>query len=171
MQVQWPVEVVIEAQQAAGVYELKLRAREEYLKPDGLTADIDIEAPDGSRDSLEFEPSAGWLRSELKTDQDGLYQAHVRVYAQSQANEILDLDLGTFSMLGVYRAPPIVEPGPAEASQDDPVEPVTPSEDIDWRLVGVIIVAVNLALLLLLITGWWFLKRGKDTPELVLEEE
>jgi len=171
MQVQWPVEVRIEAQQAPGIYQLKLRAREEYLKPDGLTADVDIEAPDGSRNSLVLESSAGWLRTEVKTDQDGLYRAHIKVSAQSQADEIQDLDLGTFSMLGVYRAPPIVEPEPADAILEDTAEPATPSEDVDWRIVGVVIVAVNLFLLLILIVGWWFLKRNKDTPELVLEEE
>ena len=171
MQVQWPVEVKIEAQQAAGIYELKLRAREEYLKPDGLTANVDIEAPDGSMNSLALESSAGWLRTEVKTDQDGLYKAHIKVSAQSHAHEIRDLDLGTFSMLGVYRAPPIAEPGETEATRDDPAEPVTPSEDIDWKVVGVVIVGINLFLLLLLIVGWLFLKRGKDRPELVLEEE
>ena len=171
MQVQWPVEVKIEAQQAAGIYELKLRAREEYLKPDGLTADVDIEAPDGSMNSLALESSAGWLRTEVKTDQNGLYRAHVKVSAQSQANEIRDLDLGTFSMLGVYRAPPIAEPEETDAARDDPAEPVTPSEDIDWKIVGVVIVGVNLFLLLVLIVGWLLLKRGKDRTELVLEEE
>ena len=171
MQVQWPVEVKIEAQQAAGIYELKLRAREEYLKPDGLTANVDIEAPDGSMNSLALESSVGWLRTEVKTDQDGLYKAHIKVSAQSHAHEIRDLDLGTFSMLGVYRAPPIAEPGETEATRDDPAEPVTPSEDIDWKVVGVVIVGINLFLLLLLIVGWLFLKRAKDRPELILEEE
>ncbi|MDH3634268.1 MAG: VWA domain-containing protein [Gammaproteobacteria bacterium] len=171
MQVQWPVEVKIEAQQAPGIYELKLRAREEYLKPDGLTADVDIEAPDGSKNSLALESLAGWLHTEVKTDQDGLYRAHVKVSAQSQTNEIRDLDLGTFSMLGVYRAPPIAEPEQTGAARDDPAEPLTPSEDIDWKIVGVVIVGVNLFLLLLFIVGWWFLKRGKATPALVLDEE
>ena len=171
MQVQWPVEVKIEAQQAPGIYEFKLRAREEYLMPDGLTADVDIEAPDGSMNSLALESSAGWLRTEVKTDQDGLYHAHVKVSAQSHANEIRELDLGTFSMLGVYRAPPIAEAEKAEAGPNDPAAEETPAEDINWKLVGVVVVVVNLVLLLLLIVGWWLLKRGKDRPELVLEED
>jgi len=134
-------------------------------------ADVDIEAPDGSMNSIALESSAGWLRTEVKTDQDGLYRAHVKVSAQSHAHEIRDLDLGTFSMLGVYRAPPIAESEETEAARDDPAEAVTPSDDIDWKIVGVVIVGINLFLLLLLIVGWLFLKRGKDGPEMILEEE
>lgn len=171
MQVQWPVEVKIEAQQAPGIYELKLRAREEYLRPDGLVAEVDIEAPDGTRDSLALEFSSGWLRAEVETNQDGLYRAHVKISAQSHAGEIQDVDLGTFSMLGVYRAPPVVEPELAEAEQVDGVEREAKSDAIDWKLVGVVIVAVNLSLLLLLVLGWWFLKMKKNALELAAEEE
>ena len=171
MQVQWPVEVKIEAQQAPGIYELKLRAREEYLKPDGLVAEVDIEAPDGTRDSLALEFSSGWLRADVETNQDGLYRAHVKISAQSHAGEIQDVDLGTFSMLGVYRAPPVVKPELAEAEQIDAVEQELKSDAIDWKLVGVVLVAFNLSLLLLLVLGWWLLKMKKDAPELALEEE
>ena len=171
MQVQWPVEVKIEAQQAPGTYELKLRAREEYLKPDGLVAEVDIEAPDGTRDSLALEFSSGWLRTDIETNQEGLYRAHVKISAQSHAGEIQDVDLGAFSMLGVYRAPPVVEPEMAEAEQVDVVEQEQKSDAIDWKLVGVVIVAINLSLLLLLVLGWWLLKMKKDPPELDLKEE
>ncbi len=171
MQVQWPVEVEIEAQQEPGVYELKLRAREEYLKPDGLVADVDVEAPDGSRNSLALEFSSGWLRTRIETSQAGLYRAHVKISAQSQADEIQDVDLGTFSMLGVYRAPPVVEPELADAAQSDVIEQEAKPDAVDWKLVGVVIVVVNLSLLLLLVLGWWFLKRNKDAPVMVPEDE
>lgn len=171
MQVQWPVEVKIEAQQAPGIYVLKLRAREEYLRPDGLVAEVDIEAPDGTRDSLALDFSSGWLRTDIETNQEGLYRAHVKVSAQSHAGEIQDVDLGTFSMLGVYRAPPVVGPEPGEAERDDAVEQEAVSDAIDWKLVGVVIVAVNLSLLLLLVLGWWFLKMKKNALEPALEEE
>jgi uncharacterized protein (TIGR03503 family) len=171
MQVQWPVEVKIEAQQAPGIYELKLRAREEYLKSDGLVAEVDIEAPDGTRDSLALEFSSGWLRADVETNQDGLYSAHVKISAQSHAGEIQDVDLGTFSMLGVYRAPPVVKPELAETEQIDAVEQELKSDAIDWKLVGVVLVAFNLSLLLLLVLGWWLLKMKKGASELALEEE
>jgi len=171
MQVQWPVEVRVEAQQAPGIYELKLRAREEYLIPDGLVAEVDIEAADGARDSLALDFWAGWWRAEIETKQAGLYRAHVKVSAQSHAGEIQEIDLGTFSMLGVYRAPPVVEAEVAEAEQVEIVEPEIEPDAINWVLVGGVIVAVNLSLLLLLVLGWWLLKMKKGPPELDLKEE
>ncbi|MBT8433553.1 MAG: VWA domain-containing protein [Gammaproteobacteria bacterium] len=171
LQVQWPVEVKIEAQQAPGIYELKLRAREEYLQADGLVAEVDIEAPDGTRNSLALDFWGGWLRTDIETNQDGLYRAHVKISARSHAGEIQDIDLGTFSMLGVYRAPPVVETAVAEAEQVDVVEPKEEPDAVNWVLVGVVIVAVNLSLLLLLVLGWWLLKMKKNAPELDLKEE
>jgi uncharacterized protein (TIGR03503 family) len=171
MQVQWPVEVKIEPQQAAGVYELKLRAREEYLMPDGLVADVDIEAPDGSRDSLALEESAGWLRTLVETSQDGLYHAHIKISAQSHASEIVDVDLGRFSMLGVYRATAEVEPESTMTPDKEVTEQESKAGKTDWKLVGVVIVAVNLTLMLILVSGWWFLKRKREAGELDLEDE
>ena len=171
MQVQWPVEVRIEALQAPGTYELKLRAREEYLNPDGLVAEVDIEAADGARESLALDFWAGWWRAEIETNQAGLYRAHVKVSAQSNAGEIQEIDLGTFSMLGVYRAPPIVEPEVTEAEQVEVVEQEAESDAVNWVMVGVVIVTINLSLLLLLVLGWWLLKMKKNEPELVLKEE
>jgi uncharacterized protein (TIGR03503 family) len=171
MRVQWPVEVKIEPQQAAGVYELKLRAREEYLKPDGLVADVDIEAPDGTSNSLAFEASSGWLRTVVETSQDGLYQAHIKISAQSHATEIVDIDLGRFSMLGVYRPAPDVEQGSTMTPDNEAVESDSAANKINWKLVGVVIVVVNLTLLLLLLSGWWFLKRKRETAELDVDDE
>jgi uncharacterized protein (TIGR03503 family) len=171
MRVQWPVEVKIEPQQAAGAYELKLRAREEYLIPDGMVADVDIEAPDGSSNSLALEASSGWLRTLVETNQDGLYQAHIKISAQSHATEIVDIDLGRFSMLGVYRAAAGAEQGSTMTTDKAVVEQDSNANKIDWKLVGVVIVVVNLTLLLLLVSGWWFLKRKRETAEPDLDDE
>jgi uncharacterized protein (TIGR03503 family) len=167
MQVQWPVEVKIEPQQQAGVYLLKLRAREEYLKPDGMVASVDIEAPDGSRDSLELQNSAGWLQTRVETSQDGLYRANVRVSAQNHATEIHDIDLGGFSMLGVYRQPAASEAAAAEAvGEQTPGAPESSKEKgTDWRLVGIVVVAVNVLLMLLLLVGWLILRRKRNVDD------
>jgi uncharacterized protein (TIGR03503 family) len=165
MQVQWPVEVKIEAQGAPGVYELKLRAREEYLNPDGMVADVDIEAPDGSSNSIALEADSGWLRTLVETSQDGLYRARIRVSAQSHNAEIQDIDLGSYSILGVYREPPATALEVAAASAGTALEKPLKPDGINWRLVGVVIVAVNVSLILLLVLGWWFLKRRKVAAE------
>ena len=172
MQVQWPVEVKIEPQQQAGVYQLKLRAREEYLKPDGMVANVDVEAPDGSRDSLELENSEGWLQTRVETSQAGLYRAHIRVSAQNHATEIYDIDLGSFSMLGVYREPPVAESVVPEVEATAPSMPKTEADKgTDWRMVGIIVVAVNVFLMLLILVGWLILRRRNATEELIIEDE
>ena len=171
MRVQWPVEVIVEPQKEAGVYELKMRAREEYLKPDGMVADVDIEAPDGSRNSLEIESRSGWLRTRVETSQDGLYRAHITVSAQTQTGEIMDVDLGMFSMLGVYREVSGTAQKADDKAPEIAIDKEIKIEGIDWKLVGVVIVVVNLSLFLLLILGWWLLKRGKNPAEEILEDE
>ncbi len=173
LQVQWPVEVVIEPQAQAGVYELRLRAREEYLKPDGLVAEVSLEAPDGGREPIELELMGGWLRTRVETSQQGVYRAHVRVSAQNHATEIHDIDLGSFSMLGVYRAPALetaaeAETTPAATAADDS------ETGIDWRLVGVVVVAVNVLLMLLILVGWLIYRRRKasdEDEEVLLEDD
>ena len=173
MQVQWPVEVVIDAQAQAGIYELRLRAREEYLKADGMHADVSIEAPDGTREDLVLELSTGWLRGIVETDQDGLYRAHLSVSAQNHAAEIHDIDLGSFSMLGVYRAPPAVTQAEPKSAQSEPaIEPAETGAGVDWRLVGIVVVSVNVLLMLLLLGGWLLLRRrNKSAEELIIDDE
>jgi len=172
MQVQWPVEVKVEPQQQAGVYQLKLRAREEYLKPDGMVANVDVEAPDGSRDSVELENSEGWLQTRVETSQAGLYRAHIRVSAQNHATEIYDIDLGSFSMLGIYREPPVAESVVPEVEARAPAIPKTEADKgTNWRMVGIIVVAVNVFLMLLILAGWLILRRRKATEELIIEDE
>ena len=175
LQVQWPVEVVVAPETEAGVYELRLRAREEYLKPDGLVADVTLEAPDGSREPIELELMGGWLRSRIETSQQGVYRAQVKVSAQNHATEIHDIDLGSFSMLGVYRAPAVeTAPAAAEAASAESAEAETGS-GIDWRLVGIVVVAVNLLLMLLILVGWLVYRRRKtvdeDEEEIILEDD
>ncbi len=172
MRVQWPVEVKIEPQQQAGVYQLKLRAREEYLKPDGMVAEVDVEAPDGARDSVELENSTGWLQTRVETSQAGLYRAHIRVSAQNHASEIYDIDLGSFSMLGVYRALPVAAGNlPAAESTAAAAAKADTGKETDWRMVGIVVLAVNLFLMLLILGGWLILRRRKAADELIIEDE
>ena len=172
LEVQWPVEVMLESRGQAGTYELKLRAREEYLKPDGMVANVDIEAPDGSRDSLDLEHSLGWHRARIETSQAGLYRAHVRVSAQNYATEICDIDLGSFSMLGVYREPPTEQAGDTKAEPAPAADAkVETDKGTNWRMVGIVVVAVNVFLMLLLLGGWLIMRRKNATDALILEDE
>ena len=173
LEVQWPAEVRIEPGTAAGNYQVKVRAREEYLKPDGFVAEVELEAPDGSRGSLPMELVNGWLRGQVETDQDGIYRAHVQISAQSNSEAIVDISLGSFPMLGLYRAPvtsPVDPEAAEESTEPAPAEPDT-GDDIDWRLVGIVIVGVNLLLMVMLVVGWLVLRRKKIPDELILDDE
>lgn len=174
LEVQWPAEVVIEPADAAGVYDFRLRAREEYLKPDGFVAEVEIEAPDGTREPLPLESIGGWLRARVETNQDGLYQARVRVSGLNHAAEIIDLNLGVFPMLGAYREPPVsvIPPIDEAAAQVEQSEIAGADGDsVDWRLAGIVIVIVNLLLLMLLATGWLVIRSQKTPAELILDDE
>ncbi|MDH3387492.1 MAG: hypothetical protein OEN02_06260, partial [Gammaproteobacteria bacterium] len=172
MQVQRPIEIVIETLKKPGVYELGLRARAEYVKPDGLVAEVEIEAPDGLRESLRLEPSRGWMRARIETSQDGIYRAHVRVSAQNHAREIHDIDLGSFAMQGVRRAMPAAQQTDAKtgAMTDDAARSQT-GDGFDWRRVGIVVVGINVALILIAIVAWLVFRRNGGDDEFTVEDE
>jgi len=106
IEVRWPVVVKLEPGFKAGVYQLSLKAREEFLKPESLVAKVEIEAPDGSRTDLPMKLSLDWYHARIETSQAGLYQAHIKLSAVSNTQQNVDIDLGSFPMDGVYRAVP-----------------------------------------------------------------
>jgi hypothetical protein len=137
-----------------------------------MVANVDVEAPDGSRNSVELENSEGWLQTRVETSQAGLYRTHIRVSAQNHATEIYDIDLGSFSMLGVYREPLVAESVVPEVKATAPTMPKTEADKgTDWRMVGIIVVAVNVCLMLLILVGWLFLRRRKASEELIIEDD
>ena len=116
--------------------------------------------------------SEGWKSALVETSQAGLYRAHVRVSARNHAAEIRDIDLGSFAMLGINRQTPAAESPPALAqtpTENEPA-PVT-GKRTNWRLVGIIVVAVNLFLMLLALIGWLLLRRRKAASAMLLDEE
>jgi hypothetical protein len=106
IEVRWPVEVRLEPGFKAGVYQLSLKAREEFLKPESLVTKVEIEAPDGSRTDLPMKFSLDWFHARIETSQAGLYRAHIKLSAVSNTQENVDIDLGSFPMDGVFRAVP-----------------------------------------------------------------
>ena len=174
IEVQWPVEVSIEATDSPGSYELSVKAREEYLKPESLKTTIDLQAPDGSRKPLDLVKDNGSWRAEIDTDQEGLYQAAISIEAQTQAGEATRLDLGNFSMIGVYKAP--AEPVVPEQADEPQTQALNPPEieqqessGPDWIMTSIVIGVANLVFALIAI-GVFLVMRRKPTPaEFVLE--
>lgn len=161
-EVQWPVAVAIEAGSGAGLFDLRIQARQAYVKPDGLVAEVQIEAPDGSRETVILEHLADYLLGHIETRQNGMHRAHIKVSAQSHAGEILDLDLGALPFIGVLHEPVVA------TAKDEP-EAVAES-GMNRKLIGIVIVTVNLSILLLLLLGWWRMRRKHAVTENVLDE-
>lgn len=166
MNVQWPVDIAIEAADVPGSYTLSIEARAEYLKPESLKPKIDLKMPDGSLKSLELIKNGAVWRTRVETEQDGLHQARINIVAQTQAGEPLELDLGEFSMIGVYRAPAKVdETSTTMASEDELVNEAEMLDDgPDWVRTSIVIGASNLFLVLVVIAIFVMMKRKKMTP-------
>ena len=173
LEVRRPAEVRIDPGATDGDYEIRVRAREEFLKPSGFVAQVELQTPGGSRSDVPMERvNGGWLRGRIETSQDGVYLAHVKISAQSNAEAIVDLSLGSFSMVGLYR-PPVMESESLEV--ETPAMPASieaeADDALDWRLIGIVIVGVNMLLLISLLIGWLVLRRKKAPQEMVLDEE
>lgn len=164
VEVRWPLEVRLQASDVPGVYDLQLKAREEYIKPEGLVAEVVIEAPDGASENLELQQRlGGWLQGRIETGQDGLYQAWIKLSAQTHEQRIIDLDIGRISMLGVTREPAA---SPADTAEAAPVDP-----GMDRRQIGYIVLGANLALVLLAFLGWLILRRKAPQDDFEIDSE
>ncbi len=171
--VQWPVKVSVLPTDQAGFYNFSVESREEYLVPESLQPSVFLESPDGKREALALENRENRWIGQVETVLDGLYNAQLSIEAKGQAGEAVKLDLGKFSMLGVYRAPLVEE-------STKPDDPVTSENDIgidqgdketgpDWVFTSIIIGVSNLVIILLAV-GVYLMIRRKSTPaEFLLE--
>lgn len=152
--IRWPAVVSIRAGAQPGQYRLRVAAREQFLDPAGLVAEVEIAAPGGKPEPLRLEPAAdGSLQADFETLADGLHNARVRLSAQSHRGEIVDLDLGATPFVGVR---PEVKADPVAAEEAAASAPLS-----QRKLIGFIVVGVNLSLLLALLLGWLILRRRK----------
>ncbi|MCP4186240.1 MAG: VWA domain-containing protein [Gammaproteobacteria bacterium] len=165
LSVQWPVKVEVKTDGEPGNYALSISAREEYLKPESLQAVAVLEAPDKSNRAMILEKNNTVWRGEIATTEDGMYQAMIKIEAETQAGEKIEYDLGGFSMIGVYR-----QPQTTEAAQESPVDqPEAEIEQIpeesgsDWMMTSIIIGVANLVLVLIGV-GVMLVMRRKSVP-------
>lgn len=162
LEVRAPVEVEVVQAEAPGIFNLKLRAREAFLRPDGMSAELLVRAPDGSRERPAFESAlGGWLQARVETGQQGLYRAMVTISALSHDERIVEFELDEVSMLGVVAPPP-------EATSE-PVATREESDGLDRRTLGFIVLGVNLALILAAIVGWLLLRRRPKEDDFAID--
>ncbi|MCH8105062.1 MAG: VWA domain-containing protein [Proteobacteria bacterium] len=157
-----------------GNYALSIKAREEYLHPESLIATVRLEAPDGTgQDIIMEQSSVGWTAN-IKTFQNGIYQALIHINGETATGKNIQLNLGKFPLLGVYREAVVKEPDPA-VKEIELVAEITEDtgtiDQPDWILTAIIVGLANFGLILGGFVAWFIWRRKKSAPELTLEDE
>ena len=132
--------------------------------PDGLSAEVLVRAPDGSRERPAFEPAlGGWLQARVETGQQGLYRATVNISAQAHDQRIVEFELDEVALLGVETPPPeaVAEAEAATAEEGG----------FDRRTLGFIVLGVNLTLIIAAIVGWLLLRRRPKTDDFAIDAD
>ncbi len=174
IEIQWPVVVKFDPVGEPGNYALSIKAREEYLHPESLIATVRLEAPDGTgQDIIMEQSSVGWTAN-IKTFQNGIYQALIHINGETATGKNIQLNLGKFPLLGVYREAVVEEPDPA-VKEIELVAEITEDtgtiDQPDWILTAIIVGLANFGLILGGFVAWFIWRRKKSAPELTLEDE
>ena len=190
IEVQWPVEVKIEPDNKPGKYKIWIMPREEYLRPTSLQPTVILQAPDESNIEVELIRIKDRWRGKVETSQDGVYQALIQIEARSVAGEALNLDLGSFPMIGLFRpamqqdqknenssgTPEVLRSEDKSASNlvnetdtgSDSEKPKNEGKS-DWVRISIVIAAANLLMIIVAGGVWYALRKKKTDPELTLD--
>lgn len=144
------------------------------MHPESLIATVRLEAPDGTgQDIIMEQSSVGWTAN-IKTFQNGIYQALIHINGETATGKNIQLNLGKFPLLGVYREAVVKEPDPA-VKEIELVAEITEDTGIidqpDWILTAIIVGLANFGLILGGFVAWFIWRRKKSAPELTLEDE
>ena len=94
VQVQWPVEVSIEKQQAAGQYELRIAPREAFIEPASLRLSVRLRQPDGSESALPMLLQGNdWIGQVRADQQPGPHQLSIDLQAATRDGERISRQL------------------------------------------------------------------------------
>jgi len=191
IEVQWPVVVSVDPGSDPGKYQLSIRPREAYLDQTGLRPSVILQAPDGNRQDLALIQIDNDWRAEIETDQEGVYQAFIKIDSSSADNEPLSYDLGGFPMIGMFSQPPPQETKfqlslATEPALSTVVESDSMSETIlkvetavapgiakvnkqpDWTRILIKLAVINLIFIIIAAGVWLFLRDEKDETGLRL---
>jgi uncharacterized protein (TIGR03503 family) len=177
-EVQWPVKVNIRTIADPGTYRLTIEAREEYLMANTLQPDIQMKAPNGDQFALELNNNLGIWQAQFNANQAGLFQAHIKVSAQTINGEKQTYDLGRFSMVGVYK-PVEIKIKSSKLSKVKNLKPVEADvnqlnktvDKINWAQVMIIVGVSNLILILIIGGIFIVLRRRSKNESLSLDDE
>jgi uncharacterized protein (TIGR03503 family) len=193
IEVQWPVVVRVDPGSDPGKYQLSIRPREASIDQSGLRPSVILQAPDGNRQDLALIQVDNDWRTEIETDQDGVYQAFIKINSSSADNEPLSYDLGGFPMTGMFRQPISQETEIESTITTDPAPSTvvvvvadSVSEKVlkvetavapqiakvdkqpDWTRISIEMTVINLIFLIIAAGVWLFLRDQKDEAGLRL---
>ena len=171
IKVQWPVKVSIKPADQPGNYSFTVEAREEYLKPESLQPTVFLESPAGQREALQLENKNNLWSGLVKTKLDGVYRAQLSIKARDRNDQVVELDLGKFSMVGVYRQPETaVDDAESESTELGSNSAASvPVAGIDWVTTSIIIGVSNLVIALLVGGVFMMIRRKSVTEDILLE--
>ena len=193
IEVQWPVVVRVDPGSDPGKYQLSISPREAYLDQTRLRPNVILQAPDGNRQDLALIQVDNDWRAEIETDQDGVYQAFIKIDSRSADNEPVSYDLGGFPMIGMIRQPipqeaEIESTITTEPALSSVVESDSMSEKVlkvetavapgiakvdkqpDWTRISIELAVINLVFIIIAAGVWLFLRDEKDEVGLTLIE-
>lgn len=171
IKVQWPVKVSIKPADQPGNYSFTVEAREEYLKPESLQPTVFLESPAGQREALQLENKNNLWSGLVMTKLDGVYRAQLSIKARDRNDQVVELDLGKFSMVGVYRQPETaVDDAESESTELGSNSAASvPVAGIDWVTTSIIIGVSNLVIALLVGGVFMMIRRKSVTEDILLE--
>jgi uncharacterized protein (TIGR03503 family) len=192
VEVQWPIEVKIDPDSKPGKYKLWIKPRKEYLKPNSLQPTVVLQAPDDSKHEADLIRIKDSWRTIIETSQEGMYQAHIKIIASSVTDEAINLDLGSFPVVGVFRSTTQSNQDTKKASEAAEVLSPESKSDAgletesevtsgiegdegetgsDWIRTAIAIVVANLLMLAVAGGVWFIIRRKKIDPEFILDEQ
>lgn len=177
VEVQWPVKIEVKPTAEPGKYRLIIQAREEYLKPDTLQPNVQIKAPDGEQLALKLSNISGVWETMINTNQSGLYQALIEVTAETINGEEQKINLGAFSIVGVYKASsaelkPEIEGTANKELKAAEIEEITADEEkSNWTQIAIIVGVSNLVLILIIGGIFFMYRRSAKKSEFSLDDE
>ncbi len=194
IEVQWPIDVKIIKAAKPGQYNLWIKAREEYIKPDSLNLEVNLKTPSGKVTPIEVKSiSDEWSGSLVANEEDGLHSLLVTMQAETIEGETIKHDLDPYSVLGakLESVENKSEQGSeSEESQDNAakssdekpeIEVVTESEDgesnddedsSDLMMTIIIISVTNVVLIIIGMAAFlYFRKKKKEGLVSLVDEE
>jgi len=183
VEVQWPLHVEIEKTEKAGIYQLVIQPREEYIRPDTLSLTVYLKKPDGSQQALIVASEANRYTSTVAADEEnGLHQILISFTAETVEGKSMQHELGAYTVVGVKQEveaqpvkataePVLIE---AEATLAEPAiitEQTVPQDADDFFKTALIISLVNLFIIAFAVGIYFYLRKKKQNSQIKLLEE